>query len=71
MVEPASFNSCVPSDYIGFVQNPKLCKLIDETECLLFADKIKKFNQSGWKQDRILIVTTRNIYNVKKEKVKR
>lgn len=44
MVERASLNSCIPSDYIGFVQNPKLWKLIDETEYLLFADNIKKFN---------------------------
>ena len=62
---------CIPKDYIGFSTNPKMWVLIDECETLMFADKIKKFNQSAWKQDRIMLVTTENVYNVKKDKVKR
>jgi len=54
------------------VKNPKLTSLLDASETLLFADKIKKFRSNcTWKQDRILVITTESIYNVKKDKVKR
>ena len=45
--------------------------LIDSSECLIFADKIKKFNGGNWKQERIFVITSEHIYNVKKDKVKR
>ncbi len=67
----ASFIECVPSDYIDFVQNQTMWKLIDEDECLLFADKVKKFNQFKWRQERIILITSESIYNVKKDKIKR
>ena len=47
--------------------------LLDKHECLLFADRVKKFQSSGWKskQERIIVVTTESVYNIKKDKVKR
>lgn len=54
------------------MKNAKLVALLDSNEKLLFADKVKKFRSNcTWKQDRILVITTENIYNVKKDKVKR
>ena len=46
--------------------------LLDPHEKLLLADKIKKFTPCGWfKQDRTLVITTENIYNIKQDIVKR
>ena len=55
-----------PKDYIGFQTNPKLMNLLDPHEKLMVADKIKKFTPCGWfKQDRIIVITTESIYNIK------
>jgi hypothetical protein len=55
-----------PKDYINFMGNPKLMNLIDPHEKLLIADNIKKFTPCGWfKQNRIIAITTDNIYNIK------
>lgn len=68
---PEPFVTCQPIDYVGFSKNQKLWPLIKEGECLLFADKVKKFRSCGWKQDRVLAITTSSIYNVKGSKSKR
>jgi Unconventional myosin tail, actin- and lipid-binding len=61
-----------PMDYIEFTKNPKLMKLLDMNERLLFADKIKKFRAlCFYKQERILAITSCKIYNIKKDKVQR
>jgi hypothetical protein len=60
------------NDYISLKTSPKLMNLLDSNESLLFSDKLKKYSPCGfWKQDRILVITTENIYNIKKDKVKR
>jgi serum/glucocorticoid-regulated kinase 2 len=38
---------------------------------LLFSDKVKKINMFGWNQERIIVITTEFIYNIKKNKPKR
>ena len=38
---------------------------------MLFSDKVKKINMFGWNQERIIVVTTEFIYNIKKNKPKR
>ncbi len=44
--------------------------LIEPTEKVILVDKIKKFTPCGWfKQDRIIVITTENIYNIKHDKV--
>jgi hypothetical protein len=40
-------------------------------ENLLFSDKVKKINLYGWNQERILVISSEKIYNIKKNKVKR
>jgi hypothetical protein len=40
-------------------------------EVLLFSDKVKKINMFGWHQERILLITNEQIYNIKKSKAKR
>ena len=38
---------------------------------MLFSDKLKKINMFGWNQERILVITTEHVYNIKKTKPKR
>lgn len=49
--KPEPFITCQPNDYVGFATNAKLWPLFQtvESECLLFADKVKKFRSCGWK----------------------
>ena len=70
--KPLCLTGGEPRDYIGFTKDPKLMKLLDSNESLLFADKIKKFRaQCTWKQDRTIVITTCKIYNIKTNKVQR
>jgi len=41
------------------------------TEKLLFADKIKKTNMYEWTQERTLVITSENVYNIHKKSIKR
>ena len=57
-------------DIVGFLDKPKLRVLLEKSEQLLYANKIKKWeNNSFFADTRILAVTTENIYNIKKEKI--
>lgn len=38
-------------------------------EEIIFSDKIKKINQNGWTQERIMVITDKTIYNVKGTKI--
>ena len=38
---------------------------------MLFSDKVKKINMFGWNQERIILVTSEYLYNIKKTKPKR
>lgn len=37
----------------------------------MISDKVKKINMFNWVQERIVIVTTEHLYNIKKNKIKR
>ena len=37
----------------------------------MFSDKLKKINQNGWTQERLIVITTDKIFNIHKYKVKR
>ena len=37
----------------------------------MFSDEVKKINQDGWSQSRILVITQDKIFNIHKEKSKR
>lgn len=71
MVESNITLSSIPvKDYIGFQQDAALMKLISN-ERLFFADKIKKTNMYEWTQERTLVITDENIYNIHKKEIKR
>ena len=54
------------------MENPKLTQLIESNERVLFADRIKKFRANCfYKQERIIVITTCKLYNIKKTKVQR
>jgi len=40
-------------------------------ERLFYADKMKKTNMYGWTQERTLVITDVNIYNIHKKEIKR
>jgi hypothetical protein len=42
-----------------------------EDSQICFSDKVKKINQNEWTQDRDLVITSKQIFNVHKKKVKR
>jgi len=41
------------------------------SERLFFADKMKKTNMYEWTQERTLVITDENIYNIHKKEIKR
>jgi hypothetical protein len=43
-----SIASLQTRDYMGFLEEPALVKLLGPGERLLFADKLKKINQYEW-----------------------
>ena len=75
MVEQASvtLDSIQVFDYLNIAQDPTLLQLVKTTptEKLLFSDKIKKTNMYEWTQERTLVITSENIYNIHKKSVKR
>lgn len=59
-------------DNVGFLENPKQKGLLEQNEQLLYADNVKKWSNNNFFADtRILVVTTENIHNVKKDKLQR
>jgi hypothetical protein len=42
-----------------------------EDSQICFSDKVRKINQNEWTQDRDLVITSKQIFNVHKKKVKR
>ena len=56
---------------ISTINIPEISNQYFSLETLLLAGNIKKFNEWGLKQDRILAVTDEAIYNIKGTKVKR
>lgn len=54
------------------IGNGKDCEvLIVAIESVLFSDKIKKINMYEWAQERIIIITSEKVYNIKHNKIKR
>ena len=59
-------NYILRKDHLNF-RNDKFIKDMIGNEELLFSDKIVKINKFGVTQERNILVTTRNIYNLKKK----
>jgi hypothetical protein len=57
-------------DHLKIQKDPKVIPLLSG-EPILFSCKIKKINENQWVQERIFIITTENIFNIHKNKIKR
>ena len=53
-------------DNLHLLDNPEIKKLLGD-EKLLFSDKIIKINRYGFNQERSIVITDQNIYNLKKK----
>lgn len=54
------------SDYLGFAGDKAIAKIING-EKILFSDKIIKINRYNMHQERIIVITDKAIYNIKKK----
>lgn len=61
------------SDYMGCRQNTEILGQLETSkgEEVVFSCTVIKFNRWGMKQDRILLLTNENLYNIKKNTVQR
>lgn len=57
-------------DYLAF-NDDKSIRAIIKDEILLFSDKIIKINRYNMSQDRLIVITSKAIYNLKKKDLKR
>ena len=53
-------------DYLNFANEKSLVKLIGN-EVLLFTDKLIKINRYNYSQERNILITNKDIYNLKKK----
>eukprot|EP00826_Nyctotherus_ovalis_P007527 TRINITY_DN1189_c0_g1_i18.p1 TRINITY_DN1189_c0_g1~~TRINITY_DN1189_c0_g1_i18.p1 ORF type:complete len:539 (+),score=134.93 TRINITY_DN1189_c0_g1_i18:73-1689(+) len=58
-------------DYLSFSTDLTILTLLEAHETIIFSDKVYKFNCYNWKQERNLVVTNKNLYNIKKKTMKR
>ena len=58
-------------DFLNLSKNYKIKTNITREEEIQFSDKIYKINKYSWNQERIIIITNKAIYNLKKETLKR
>ena len=56
----------IKRDYLNFVKEKSLSKIINDEE-VLFTDKINKINRYGLTQERNILITNKAIYNLKKK----
>ena len=54
-------------DHLGFRNDKAIKQIIGDIDKLLLSDKVIKINRYGLSQDRNIIVTEKNIYNLKKK----
>ena len=58
-------------DFLNLSKNYLIKSNITREEEIQFSDKIYKINRYNWKQERIIIITDKAIYNLKKDTLKR
>ena len=58
-------------DFLNLIGNKDITKLLGADEFITLSTKVLKFNPYLWKQERILLITNQNLYNIKKVKVQR
>ena len=56
-------------DYQACKENPKIMAQLDEVmgEKVIFSCQVVKFNRFGMNQERTLLLTNQNLYNIKKD----
>ena len=59
------------SDHLGFANDPTIKKLLGSTDKVLFSGKVFKYNPMLWRQERVVLITTKYLYNLHKKKEKR
>ena len=67
----SGFGKLASQDYLSFGSNKDTRDVIPAGEQILFADKIKKINNWGMKQERAIVVSSRGIYNIDGKSIKR
>ena len=55
-------------DFLNLAQNYSIKNNITRDEEIQFSDNVNKVNKNGWKQKRILLITDKAVYNLKKKK---
>ena len=58
-------------DFLFLNKDYSIKSNITRDEDIQFSDKVNKINKNGWKQGRILLLTNKAIYNLKKTQLKR
>ena len=60
-------------DYMGCAKNEEIIAQLDtdKGEKVVFSCVVMKFNRWNLKQDRTLLLTNTNLYNIKKDQVQR
>jgi len=54
-------------DHLNFREDKEIKNILRDDNKILLSDKIIKINRYGLSQDRNIIVTQQNIYNLKKK----
>ena len=54
-------------DFLNLAQNYSIKNNITRDEEIQFSDNVNKVNKNGWKQKRILLITDKAVYNLKKK----
>lgn len=57
------------SDLCDIRNNKSLMKKLDKNEEILFSCKIDKYNRKLKRQERVFLLTTSAIYNIKSDKI--
>ena len=58
-------------DYLNFANDVAIKKLMESNDKVLFSNKVFKYNASQWRQERVLLITNKYLYNLKKKSEKR
>ena len=55
----------VEHDYLNFVNEPKITNNLDSAETIVYSSKVYKVNDYGFWQERTLLLTNKQLYNIK------
>jgi len=58
-------------DYLNFANDDAIKRLLEQNDKVVFSSKIFKHNHMNWRQERVLLITTKYLYNLKDKSEKR